>query len=84
MLGGAIADWRNPDDSELTPWNGFANAYNADPGFVDYAAWLWRDSTGRQVIRGFGPDVGAFGAVSFLFADGFESGDTSAWTIATP
>ncbi len=43
------------------------------------AVWLWRDSSGREVIQGAGPDVGPFEVNGALFADGFESGDTSAW-----
>ncbi len=174
-LATAIAEWRNPEDPELTAWQGFANVYDAAPGFVDYAAedyrlvfdspyvdsaapltlvaaadsgsgttlrvedarfffaeaagfpawmgvepewiavgddfataeraqivtvddatgtlvldrsisrqtgeavWLWRDSSGREVIAGSGPDVGPYEAVVAIFTDGFESGDASAW-----
>ena len=40
----------------------------------------WVLSAGREVVQGAGPDVGSYEAAGALFADGFESGDTSAWT----
>lgn len=48
------------------------------------SVWLWRDSTGREVIRGAGPDLGPFETVPSLFADGFEAGTTSAWSVTVP
>ncbi len=173
-LATAVATWRNPQDPELTDWEGFPNRYDAAPGFVDYAGanyelastspypdagapltrvaagdsgsgaqlnvddarfffaeaaefpawmgvepewiaigsqfataaraqiaavddttgvvtlsqsvarqpgdyvWLWRDSSGREVVSGSAPAVGAFES-SALFADNFESGDLSGW-----
>ena len=46
--------------------------------------WLWRDSTGRQVVSGAGPDIGALESVLTLFTDGFETGDTTGWTTTVP
>ena len=37
-LASAVDQWRNPEDPELTPWQGFENVYDAAPGFLDPAA----------------------------------------------
>jgi parallel beta-helix repeat protein len=42
------------------------------------------DIDGTPRPRGTGWDAGAYEAGELLFADGFESGDTSAWSAAVP
>jgi hypothetical protein len=46
----AIARLRNPANPEYTAWHGFANAYDANPGFRDYDGGDYRLSPGSAYI----------------------------------
>jgi len=51
----------------------------------DFAAYAWRDGDSGNadiLAQNLNPD-GTLGAQS-LFADGFESGDTTAWSATMP
>ena len=53
-----------------------------DQGSPDLAPSF--DFDGNPRPQGLGFDIGAFELGGPLFADGFESGDTSAWSAAVP
>ncbi|MEM7356729.1 MAG: right-handed parallel beta-helix repeat-containing protein [Acidobacteriota bacterium] len=54
-LATAIANWRNPEDPELTDEAGLANVYDASPGFVDYAGGDFRLIPGSPYVDGAAP-----------------------------
>jgi hypothetical protein len=73
------------------------NGKNVEPGFFDTASGDYTLSPGSQLIdqglvipginddySGSGPDIGAFEFGMPFFADGFETGQTSAWSSSVP
>ena len=55
-----------------------------DLGDRTFAAVDTRDALGRPRVVGGETDIGALEEPGLLFADGFESGDTSAWSQVVP
>jgi parallel beta-helix repeat protein len=64
-------------DFHLAPTS---DAIDAGEPRADVAA----DLEGIPRPQGTGWDAGAYEALELIFADGFESGDTTAWTSSTP
>ncbi len=62
---------------------GFKATYELAPdsGLVDAGVLI---SGVNDDFQGAAPDTGAFESTSLIFADGFESGDTTRWSTTTP
>ncbi len=73
------------------------NGISVDPDFADPARWDYALASTSDLIdaglhipgindgfEGSAPDIGAFEYVAPLFADGFESGGTTAWSTTVP